>query len=222
MRVPDETVPGRAHACLCLGVPAVQDALNRMLDLSPSDLELWALNRTRLRGPRSPAHFQLPHPAVLATISAIEAQSPDYCSQVACLLALNGIQHRTVLTHLPLEWPFLCLNFRFSRNDVANLSPLQRIAIAEALRCWLPGGDRRITPERVPPELLLQPLLHWVSGVAHFLASVCHKGREVVQLEPSDLLAGLLPGAMGRILASGNPCGLGQVRRPGTCSPGCP
>ena len=128
---------------------------------------------------------------VAATISAIEAQSPDYCSQVACLLALNGVQQRTVLTHLPLEWPFVCLNLRFSHNDVANLSPLQRIAIAEALRCWLPSGERHIPNERVPPDLLLQPLLHWVFGVAHFLASVCSKGREAVQLEPPDLLAGL-------------------------------
>ena len=128
---------------------------------------------------------------VASTIAAMEAQSPDYCAQVACLLALNGIQHRTMLTHLPMDWPFLCLTFRFSHNDTANVSPLQRIAMAEALRCWLLANGEQITQARVPQALLLQPLLHWVTGVAHFLASICHKGRDAAPQDLSELITGL-------------------------------
>ena len=65
------------------------------------------------------------------------------------------------------------------------------MAISETLRCYAPGGESHITEERVPPNILLQPLLHWVRGVAHFLASVCHKGRDTVQLEPPEVLTGL-------------------------------
>jgi hypothetical protein len=126
-----------------------------------------------------------------ATLAALDSQAPNYCSQVACLLALDGVDQRTVLTHLPLDWPFVCLRFRFSHSDVAHSAPIQRLALTEALRRTALGSSPVIPEERVSPDLLLQPVLHWVRGVAHVLASVCHKGREACELDPPDLLNGL-------------------------------
>ena len=72
--------PSGMHACLCLGVPAVQRALSRMLDLTGYNRGMWVHNRSCLGRARSPAHLQYPRPAIATALLIVAASiRPETC-----------------------------------------------------------------------------------------------------------------------------------------------